>query len=719
MAGFDNQYPNLPGHLAILKDGNLNLKEDPAPAPTESIVFLGTATDGPLMQPVRVTPQTANQIFGKFVHPNGVPNGATLLPAFEEAWEAGCRDIRLMRISGTLAQAVLKAATYSEVQTNIETEELGLSQGNGETTFTLPHGGIDPSSVEVFANGIKLVGAAYDITAGVASDQSAGTDPEVKATVKVKADVTDMKAYIRVRYTYDYIDAGGTPFTDVPVDTSTDVNGDIMRVDGQDKVFTIKEAAKAGAKLYADGAEISDESVFTVDPVAKTVTVHETDKIIRGQLLEISYAYDKVEIIEPELVLESVYGGILYNDLKVKVENNSGLVTITIYKPEGKKASMSEPPMVFKSTDYPTFQLLINAINSHPDNNVIRASSKYLSQLTNTLNPVLPEKYFTGGSDELNLSKDELYKRLGGERDSEGYIIKRGAYQLLENYKVDYVVPLGVYANDKLIGKYDNFAYQLALACAVMSHYNNVTFGFIPVAPPKDTDLAGIQDYVDELAALPNTFYMRDRFGNEIKDEDGNKIDLGQFIEILAGPELVVRNSRLGLVASSSYASYIGFVTTLPVQSSPMNKPIGSVQSLRYELSAAQLDKLTAARYTTFRYKINGTGVAATDAMTAAHAGSDYTRLTTARIVKAAVNQVREAADPFLGEPNDSASRNALSAAIGKRLGKMRENKALTAFDVRIISTPQMELLGEASVELSLRAPRELRKITTIVSLTV
>src|SRR5699024_8701459 len=133
--------------------------------------------------------------------------------------------------------------------------------------------------------------------------------------------------------------------------------------------------------------------------------------------------------------------------------------------------------------------------------------------------------------------------------------------------------------------------------------------------------------------------------------------------------------------------------------------------------SSSQLNRLTNARYVTYRLKPNGQ-VGIVDSMTAAHPGSDYTRLSTARIVKEAVNQVREVADPFIGEPNDTANRNALSSALDKRLGKMVEAGALLGYEFQVISTLAMELIGEASIELSLRAPNELRKLTTIVSLT-
>ncbi|WP_421019107.1 hypothetical protein, partial [Klebsiella pneumoniae] len=125
-----------------------------------------------------------------------------------------------------------------------------------------------------------------------------------------------------------------------------------------------------------------------------------------------------------------------------------------------------------------------------------------------------------------------------------------------------------------------------------MSHYNSVTIGIIPTSSPSDTSLLTIEEHVKKLEKYNNEFYMRDRFGNIIKDGDGNMIDLGQFIEISAGPDFIVRNTRLGQIAATADASYISMVSQLQTQSAPTNKPV-PVSGLRWIYSASQLNRLT------------------------------------------------------------------------------------------------------------------------------
>lgn len=711
-----NQYDALPGHKVGFKDGNLNLKNTASDSTTESILFMGTATDGPINQPVQVTPETAYAIFGKVAHDNGIANGATLLPAFEEAWQAGNRDIRLMRVTGNVAAASLTGTEYQKSQ-SVNTSQTFIAHGNDELTFVLKDGGLTEGSLVVRADGFEVQEANYTFEAGVAEDKQEGT-PAVQAEIILHKDACDMEAEISVGYRFEYIDAEGITQSELVEETNVDASETPMFATGYSKEYVLNFVPKAGAKLYVNGADTLSAADFTVNAAAKTLTVHASARINLKDGLEFSYAYDEKEIVTPVISLESVYGGSLYNRTSAEVKKDEdGIVNIAITKPDSKKGIMSEQPLKFRSVDFANFQLLANAINTHPLNNVVRASvsNEFAAQLTDTLADK-PKVFFSGGVDELNLLKEQTYTNLGGVKDSEGFIFEPGAYQILENYKVDYVVPLGVYADDRLVGKYDNFAYQLALACAVMSHYNSVTIGLINTSSPNTGGLRDVEDHVTRLEELENSYYMRDRTGAIIKDGEGNSIDLGQFIQVIAGPEPVVRNTRLGAVASNTPASYVGFVSQLPVHSAPTNKGMPKVGGLRFEYSSAQLNRLTKARFVTYRIKPNGQ-VGIVDAMTAAHAGSDYTRLSTARIVKEAVNQVREVADPFIGETNDTANRNALAAALDKRLGKMVESKALVDFEFQIIATPEMELIGEATIELTLRAPNELRNLTTIVGL--
>lgn len=709
LIGF-NQYDALPGHKVGFKDKQVKLPRDTEPKITESILFIGTATDGPVNQPIRVTPDNVYSIFGKAVQDNGLANGATLINAFEEAWLAGARDIRLMRYSGIEATAALKAKSFQNTNILVRVQEF-IAPGNSESDFTLPHGNINPATFQAFAGGQVVAPENYVLVEG--SDD--GTTV-TQGTLTILENATNMNAEITVSYSYDDM-ASGTAETVHVVENNTDAAGDRMVTLGEDKVFALESLPRQGVRLYANDVEIVNPEAFTVN--GQQLVLHSGSKITKGAYLKASYSYASLETIEPKINLRSTYGGSNYNNCSYEISKDAnGIVTVTIEKPANKKAIMNELPIKIRSVEFPNLQLFANAINSHPFNRgVIEASvdTAYQFVLTNDLEPT-GKTFFTGGSDEINLSREDIFERFGGKRDAEGYVETLGAYQVLENYTVDYVVPLGVYADEKLPGIYDNFAYQLALACAVMSHYNSVTMGLISTTSPASTNLRSIEDHVRKLEAIDNTFYMRDVNNQIIMDGEGNQIDLGQFIAIVAGPETVTLSTRLGYIANNTPAAVGATIAGLDVKSAPTNKRIESADGLRFEFSSSQLNRLTKARYVTLRRKSDG-AISIVDAMTAAAPDSDYTRVATARVVKEAANQVRLIADPFIGEPNDVQNRNALAAALDKRLGKMVEAGVLQTYRFDIIASAQMELMGEAQIELSVKAPNELRQITTIVGL--
>ena len=706
-----NQYDALPGHKIGFKDKQVKLPREANQVITESILFIGTAVDGPVNQPVSVDPETVYQTFGKAVNDNGTSNGTNLVAAFEEAWLAGCRDIRLMRYAGKSSTAALEASARKVSNVDVKVDEF-FAAGNKNTSIVLEHIDIDEATLLVYANNVPVSPTYFTIT----EDAVNGT-----TTIAFTDNAVDAGSLITLTYNYLAVDAasGDTEITAV-VDRNYDKDSNVLVAAGEPLTGKLTGVPQGTVRVFIGATEVTTPEAFTV--VGQDFTFDQNKHTVtKGTPIKVSYSFVEFTDVTPLISLESAYAGANYNNFTYEVTKDElGIVAVTITKPSNKKSISNEIPMKFRSVDFPNLALLTAAINNHPYNGgllIAKVEPEFQSVATTELVETEKAVNFVGGSDENNLSPDEIFTRLGGEKDADGYTTTLGAYQTIENYIVDYVIPLGVYSDDKLVGINDNFAYQLALACAVMSHYSSVTMGLISTSAAKSTSLKDIEDHVRKLEAINNVFYMKDVNGQTITSGDGVQIDIGQFIGIVAGPEVITLNTSLGYVANNTPASIAGLISALPIQSAATNKTIASAQGLRYELSSSQLNRLASARYITLRRKSDGT-VSVIDAMTAAQSDSDYTRMSTARIVKEVANQIRLIADPYIGEPNDIPNRNALAAALDKRLGRMVEAKVITSFNFDIIATPQMELMGEAQIQLSIKAPNELRKITTIVGLT-
>lgn len=770
MANLGNMYPNLPGMLVEFKDGGSALRFNETEAQTDSLLLLGTAVDGPVMEPVAVDNDSIELIFGSELRANGAPNGATLVHAYKQAADAGCKDIRVMRISGDAAKATIGSDDLTINSVKRKDEDLSIVQGNDATVLTLTGNGINAGTVKVLAKGVELnSGFSYtSLTKKVTINKNvcdAGSSLVVKYEYTEEVDATPQTlnvndknqvtlAKVPVSSTVVIKDFDG----EVVGDTNYTINGrvitfkpgvllagDAVTIEykysqtgfgsengaGSEpfvaatspQTFAIKDVpVENSLVLYIDDAKVLDSSAFSVNIEAKTVEIKK-EKFQMGQRVSVSYYVDVTESIERKISVESKFAGAVYNTGILEVVNiadSLGAVigkAVKLTKPESKRGT-GEETQVFTSFDYPTFGDLVDAINEY--NGVYKAETETPLELVEDLK--VSNSYFSGGDDGVNLTKDQIFRALSGERDFEGYLVNQGVYQLLENYQVDYVVPCGVYADDELADRHQNFAYELAMFCAVLSYKNKSTYGMIAMKPLRNTSLAGVQDHAKYLASYNNTYFMRDAAGAVLKDREGNPIDLGKFISVVAGPTPVFNHKVNALREANPAVMYAGFNTTLQPQSAPTNKKLTGSRGIKYTFSNAQLDEIVANRLVVFgtKYARNGQslqGCFVIDGPTSARPGSEYARLTTLKVIREVADQLREVADPYIGEANTIEQRNALSAAISKRLDILSEKGVLLDYSFNLVATAMDQVLGQARLELGIVAPQELRKITTVIGL--
>lgn len=766
MSSLLNTYNNIPGMPVEFKDGGTVLRSDTTSASTKSMIILGTAEDGPVLEPVAVDNTTVS-IFGKSSYGNGIPNGSTLVKDFEHAWSIGCRDIRLMRISGSPASASLKTTSETVKETYKTEESKGIVGGNDSTELTLSSTP-EEGSLKVYAGGTLLT-RGYEQKGTTLTIQKNACNAGALITANYKTNRTlDKEEYLLVKsgsitlsetpkaetivvkkdgaplqLTTDYTVSGKTinivkegiveddeiqvnyKYVSGTVENVTENsnNGVNFVTKYTKKTVTLaKTPVKGSIRVYIANTEASNSLAYEIQE-PKTIVI---DKKYFNKLDEIiiSYLYEDDKQITSELIIETKYGGEIYNQAKVTVKtvNNEeeGYYekVITLYKPESKKTSSTEAPMVFKSSDYPTFNALANAINSNRSNTVFKAYTDYPETLTSDIQEV--DAFLTGGDNGLNKTKQELFESLSGTRDEEGYIVKQGAYQILENYNVDFIVPGGVYSDDVVAGRNKDFAYELALLCAILTARNKTTLGAIPVAPCNNTSLLGVQSYVKKLLNYANTYPLRDSDGNLILDDESNPIDIGKYIHVVAGPDPLVMNSELGVVTGNPAVQFVAELTCLKPQSSPLNKVLHGTKGLKYNFQTAQLDSLTGNRMITFNTKQSRNNIITyrmVDGITCAFSGSEYGRTTTLRCLQEIVDEFRDAAEPFFGEPPSTENRNALASAISKRKETLLQNGVAEDISFQLVITTQDYLLGEATLEVDVVPPREFRKINMVVGL--
>lgn len=306
-----------------------------------------------------------------------------------------------------------------------------------------------------------------------------------------------------------------------------------------------------------------------------------------------------------------------------------------------------------------------------------------------------------------------------------------------------------------------NFGYQLADFCYRQSNQNQEMTGCIGVLPPASLSLKDVSVWIGKLptttedangnvliatngSGLLGNKFMSGRLGTAslpgftvdglsglfnggfiatddgwldgTQQEDANDhlIDIGKYLSVVAAYPVLSNPSKVNSYTATGSATYGGFFSTLPVASAPTNKQLRNVR-LPYRINTTKLDLLAGQRYVTFHAKTKG--IVVSDAPTAARPDSDYRRLSTVRIVKDALDNVRLVGEPFLGEGMSGARMAALDTAIERVLTQMVKDGKLNRFEHKVTSTPQQRVLGKASVELKLVPAFELRQITVTVAL--
>ena len=782
-----NLYPNLPGHLVEFKDGGLQLTNDTnSNSSKKSLLILGTAFDGPINEPVKIDKDTVSQLFGSEVNDKGYPNGATLTKYAKQAFKNGFNDVRCMRVTGSLASVELKKNIVTSTE-EVEARSTGIIAGNAEQEFdtqvkadvfisatanavggtgsalsiSTKTGDNGNAFVVIPANHVtknsqlnvnvdyKEINTATPVIQPITSDATKSDTvtltPQSGQTIDVDSISVKIDSAPATKDTeYTVATAGGTvtitfndsdPTVQAAIAASDSVTVDykystvantslsIQLVDTP-QVITLPNTPVTGSVSIATagGAAVAN-SKFTV--TGKDVSINAGALDINTEVV-ITYKYEVSETKADKMTIRSIYGGSVYNQASVEItpmtndDGEQGL-KFKFTKPDSKLYSNADKPFFFTSFDCPTVGILKQALANYALNNVFEIIAD--DEDIETKDFDLFSGNLEGGEDGVVVTANQMFEALSGKRNQEGYLIEQGAYQILENYNVDYIYPAGVYADMKqTVNPHSNFHNELALVCAVLTYRTKMTHGFIDVKPNSNTTLVGIQQYVDKLLTYNNTHYMMDAEGNDIVDKEGNKMDIGWYTSVVVGPEPVMISDTLGTYYGSPAIAYAALNASLKPQSAPTNKALPGVKGMKYKFSNKQMNDLIGNRMVVFKLKNEGTTTASSapyvvDGCTAGAEGCDYARLSTVKIVTDVVDQIREVADPFIGEPNTVEQRNALSSLISKRLGNLLEQGEIQYYEFEINATIQQVVLGECSIALTLVCPMELRKITTVVAL--
>lgn len=155
---------------------------------------------------------------------------------------------------------------------------------------------------------------------------------------------------------------------------------------------------------------------------------------------------------------------------------------------------------------------------------------------------------------------------------------------------------------------------------------------------------------------------------------------------------------QVTLPGAYTAAAVAGLLSSLPVQSSPTNKPL-NIPGVSTAFSSSQLEKLVLQRVLAVEKRDGFRVVKGITTST----NSAWHQITTRRIVDYAIYGVRSACNPYIGKLNNDRVRNALKATIDAFLTRMVDNEALIGYKLDVTATRAQQIAGECIVTMTVQ----------------
>ena len=158
------------------------------------------------------------------------------------------------------------------------------------------------------------------------------------------------------------------------------------------------------------------------------------------------------------------------------------------------------------------------------------------------------------------------------------------------------------------------------------------------------------------------------------------------------------RDVEVNLPGAYTAAAVAGLISSLPVQTSPTNKPL-AVGGLSTAFNQPRLEKLVQNRVLAVEKREGFRVVKGITTST----NPAWHQVTTRRIVDFALYGVRSACNPYIGKLNNDRVRGAMKATIDGFLTRMVQDEALTGYKLEVSATRAQEIAGECVVNMTLQ----------------
>lgn len=342
-----------------------------------------------------------------------------------------------------------------------------------------------------------------------------------------------------------------------------------------------------------------------------------------------------------------------------------------------------------------------------------------------------------GGAERIHivpLPSDSVFNHTTGAITSSTYASSGGgnvfdaAFEAAEAAQPDIIVPWGrgshpdewedpaTPSNDPEFGFYANngtgagsWALKVATKVKEISENSHSCFAVMGIKP-----YVGTSEFMTPAQVSTHVYNSGSGPANLISRDSSSMSEIGRHVVVIAA-EVKPVNYDAAWGYSNGASTFAAAISRMSSFTSPVNKTAYNVAALRYNPSRTQQEKLADLGVNFIALNFNKIPVFV-EGLTMAGATSDYTRISTMRIVTEAALLVRQVCQKFVGEASTLQTRNSMETAITSALRGMQQVGALLDSDFTVSYFPAE---NKAFVDLVLTPAFELKNIEVQVAVTI
>lgn len=261
----------------------------------------------------------------------------------------------------------------------------------------------------------------------------------------------------------------------------------------------------------------------------------------------------------------------------------------------------------------------------------------------------------------------------------------------------------------------NNWGYKAALATKAISENTNPCITIMGVKPY--VNLSNINEKVS-----PSQVATQAAFSNlPVREGSSQWATVGSYLVVIAAELKPLNYGYTSNFVTTDFgytngaAALAACMSRLPAYTSTINKPLYNIDSIRYTFTKTQQNSLSDRGVNTVGLNFNKIPVFV-EGLTFAPSTSDYTRLSTKRIIDEATLVIRQVCQKYVGQASTIEMRNAMETAITSGLRGMQLLGALLGSDFTVTYIPTQ---NKAIIDLVLTPAFELKTIEVQVAITL